>query len=225
MQTAARVFALALITALPLVAQGGVIPAPRKVELAAGTFTVDSTVVLRVPAGDRDADAAAHYLADLWTRTNGLTVPIGAKGAPAGSRTIEFRRDRGFGGEGYKIEATPQRILVTASSSAGLFYGAVTLWQLVPPGAGGGDIHAQTIVDGPQYAWRGLMLDSARHFQSPAFVKSMIDWMAWHKLNVLHWHLTDDQGWRLEIKRYPRLTSVGSWRIPAALPEIGRAHV
>ena len=57
------------------------------------------------------------------------------------------------------------------------------------------------------------MLDSARHFQSPAFVRSMIDWMAWHKLNVLHWHLTDDQGWRLEIRRYPRLTSVGAWRI------------
>ena len=62
-------------------------------------------------------------------------------------------------------------------------------------------------------AWRGLMLDSARHFQSPAFIRSMIDWMAWHKLNVLHWHLTDDQGWRLEIRKYPRLTSVGAWRI------------
>jgi hexosaminidase len=220
-QTAARVFALALIAALPLVAHGGVIPAPRKVELIAGAFTVDSTVVLRVPAGDRDADAAARYLADLWTRTNGLTLPIGVKGARAGSRTIEFRRGRGFGAEGYKIEAKPQRILVTASTPAGLFYGAVTLWQLLPAGAGGGDIQAQTIIDGPQYAWRGLMLDSARHFQSPAFVKSMIDWMAWHKLNVLQWHLTDDQGWRLEIKRYPKLTSVGSWRIPATLP--GRA--
>ena len=62
------------------------------------------------------------------------------------------------------------------------------------------------------------MLDSSRHFQSPAFVRSMIDWMAWHKLNVLHWHLTDDQGWRLEIRRYPKLTSVGAWRIPASVP-------
>ena len=62
-------------------------------------------------------------------------------------------------------------------------------------------------------AWRGLMLDSARHFQSPAFIRSMIEWMAWHKLNVLHWHLTDDQGWRIEIRKYPRLTSVGAWRI------------
>jgi hexosaminidase len=71
------------------------------------------------------------------------------------------------------------------------------------------------IVDSPRFAWRGLMLDSARHYQSPEFILQLIDWMALHKLNVLHWHLTDDQAWRLEIKRYPRLTSVGAWRVPA----------
>ena len=217
-QTAARAFFLVLIAALPLATRGAVIPAPRKVEPGAGGFSVGPTVILRVPAGDRDADAAAHYLADLWTRTNGLSLPVRADAARAGTRTIEFRRSRGFGGEAYKIEVAPRRILVTASTSAGLFYGAVTLWQLLPAGVAEGDIHAQTIIDEPRYVWRGLMLDSARHFQSPAFVKSMIDWMAWHKLNVLHWHLTDDQGWRLEIRRYPRLTSVGSWRIPATVP-------
>jgi hexosaminidase len=94
----------------------------------------------------------------------------------------------------------------------------VTLWQLLPAGSSGGEIAAQTIIDEPRYPWRGLMLDSARHFQSPAFVRSMIDWMAWHKLNVLHWHLTDDQGWRLQIRKYPKLTSVGAWRIPASVP-------
>ncbi|HZE42576.1 MAG TPA: family 20 glycosylhydrolase [Steroidobacteraceae bacterium] len=217
-QTAARAIALALIAALPPAAHAGVIPAPLRVELADGEFNVDAAVVLRVPAGDREADASARYLADLWTRTNGLTLPVGADAARAGIRTIEFRRRRGFGGEAYKIEVAPRRILVTASSSAGLFYGAVTLWQLLPAGLAGGDIRAQTITDAPRYSWRGLMLDSSRHFQSPAFVRSMIDWMAWHKLNVLHWHLTDDQGWRLEIRKYPRLTSVGAWRIPASVP-------
>ena len=69
--------------------------------------------------------------------------------------------------------------------------------------------------DAPRFGWRGLMLDSARHYQSPEFIKQFIDWMALHKLNVLHWHLTDDQAWRLEIKKYPRLTSVGAWRVPA----------
>src|SRR5258706_5814609 len=76
-------------------------------------------------------------------------------------------------------------------------------------------IPAQVIRDAPAYPWRGLMLDSARHYQSVAFIRSMIDTMALHKLNVLHWHLTDDQGWRLEILKYPRLTSVGAWRNPA----------
>jgi hexosaminidase len=199
-------------------AHGGVIPAPAEINLAAGVFGVDSAVVLRVPAGDAGAAAAAQYLADLWTRSNGLSLAVRAEHARPGTRSIEFRRRPGFRREAYKIEVTPPRIIVSASSSAGLFYGCVTLWQLLPPGVAAGEIRAQTLTDGPRYRWRGLMLDSARHFQSPAFVKSMIDWMAWHKLNVLHWHLTDDQGWRLEIRRYPRLTAVGAWRIPASVP-------
>ena len=72
-----------------------------------------------------------------------------------------------------------------------------------------------TITDAPRFRWRGLMLDSARHYQSPEFIKQLIGVMAVHKLNVLHWHLTDDQGWRLEIRKYPKLTSIGAWRVPA----------
>ena len=169
-----------------------------------------------MPRGDRDADDAARHLVELWTRTNGLTLPIGTDAASIdapNTNTIAFRRRRGFGPEAYALEVEPHRITVSASSAAGLFYGAVTLWQLLPPGVNTGQIPAQTIRDAPAYAWRGLMLDSARHFQSPAFIRSMIDWMAWHKLNVLHWHLTDDQGWRLEIRKYPSLTSVGAWRV------------
>jgi hexosaminidase len=216
-RAAVQTAALALGAALQLAAQGGVIPAPAEVTPGSGLFRVDSTVEMRVPPRDRDADAAAHYLADLWTRTNGLALAVRAAAAAAGP-TIEFRRHSGFRPEAYAIEVTPRRIIVTASSSAGLFYGAVTLWQLLPAGPKSGSIAAQSIRDEPRYPWRGLMLDSSRHFQSPAFVRSMIDWMAWHKLNVLHWHLTDDQGWRLEIRKYPRLTSVGAWRIPAAIP-------
>src|SRR4029077_16061994 len=129
--------------------------------------------------------------------------------------TIEFRRAKGLGPEAYELEVTPQRVTVSAGTAAGLFYGAVPLWQLLPPGADTGRIPVQSIRDAPQYRWRGLMLDSARHFQSPAFIRSMIEWMAWHKLNVLQWHLTDDQGWRLEIRKYPRLTNVGGWRVSA----------
>ena len=201
--------ALALTFALTQTARGGVIPNPAEVASGMGAFGVDQATTVQVPRGDRDAADAARYLVELWTRTNGLSLPVAT--GPA-THAITFRRGSGFALEGYGLDVTPQRITVSASSAAGLFYGAVTLWQLLPPGSAG-QIPAQTIRDAPAYAWRGLMLDSSRHFQPPAFIHSMIDWMAWHKLNVLHWHLTDDQGWRLEIRKYPRLTSVGAWRV------------
>ena len=119
--------------------------------------------------------------------------------------------------EGYSLRITPQGITVSARESKGLFYGAVTLWQLLgAPEAGSTPrIGAMVIEDAPRFRWRGLMLDTARHYQSPEFIKQFIDWMALHKLNVFHWHLTDDQAWRLEIRKYPKLTSVGAWRVPA----------
>jgi hexosaminidase len=215
-RAAVRAAALILSVAAPLTAHCGVIPLPAEVVTGVGSFNVGAATVVRVPRGDGDADQAARYLVELWTRTNGLTLPVAIGTANTGATStdsIAFERHRGFGPEAYAIEVVPHRVTVSATSAAGLFYGAVTLWQLLPPGGATGQIPAQTIRDEPAYAWRGLMLDSARHFQSPVFIRSMINWMALHKLNVLHWHLTDDQGWRLEIRKYPRLTSVGAWRI------------
>jgi hexosaminidase len=196
-------------------AHAGVIPLPASSTPGAGSCRLNASTRMFVPRGDGAAKAAADYLAGLWTRTNALRLQVIAGAPPAASAgvcRIVFRRAEGTGAEGYRIEVSPQEIIVAAGTAAGLFYGAVTLWQLLPPGISGGAIAAQAIVDSPRYAWRGLMLDSARHFQSTAFIRSMIDWMAWHKLNVFHWHLTDDQGWRLQIRRYPKLTSVGAWR-------------
>jgi hexosaminidase len=213
---AVQAAALALGVTLSMAAHSGVIPLPAEIVPGPGYFSVDANTRLRVAPGDRDADNAARYLVALWTRTNGLTVPVTiatVAAAGSGAQTIAFRHQDGFAPEGYGIDVTAERITVSASSAAGLFYGAVTLWQLLPPGTHAGRIPVQTIRDAPIYRWRGLMLDSSRHFQSPAFIRSMIDWMAWHKLNALHWHLTDDQGWRLEIRKYPRLTSVGAWRV------------
>jgi hexosaminidase len=214
-RAAACVAALVLSFTLPSAARGGVIPLPAETVPGVGSFNIGPGTVVRVPSGDRDAAAAARYLVELWARTNHLTLPVVGTASPGTPSidTIGFRRKSGFGPEAYGIEVTPRKISVSSSSAAGLFYGAVTLWQLLPPGGDTGEIPAQTIRDAPAYPWRGLMLDSARHFQTPASIRSMIDWMAWHKLNVLHWHLTDDQGWRLEIRKYPRLTSVGAWRI------------
>ncbi len=217
----AAVFIAAFALCAPPAAaqQGGVIPLPAKITPGRGSFALNAATVIQVPQGRRDASEAARYLADLWKRTNGKTLAVfsSAVGASYDS-LIRFEQTPGYRPEAYRLEVAPHRITVSASTAAGLFYGAVTLWQLLPAGSKSGEIAAQSISDEPRYPWRGLMLDSARHFQSPAFVRSMIDWMAWHKLNVLHWHLTDDQGWRLEIRKYPRLTSVGAWRIPATIP-------
>jgi hexosaminidase len=223
------------------------IPLPAEIAPGQGTLTVSSGTVVRVPAGDAEAAEAARYFVDKVARTRGLRLAIIASatsggdvgagaslartradssaGASAAARAnstpaITFQREPGLPAEGYRLDVAPAGAVIRATSGAGLFYGAVTLWQLLPVGSGPAQIAAQTINDAPAYAWRGLMLDSARHFQSPGFVKSMLDWMAWHKLNTFHWHLTDDQGWRIEIRKYPRLTSVGGCRVPATATRV-----
>src|SRR5271168_3454598 len=212
-RTRAVCTALVFCLALNAPAHAGVIPLPAKIVPGDGSFEIGAATEIKVPKGDADAENAARYLVELWQRSNALALPVAVGASATTDSTITFQRAPGLGPEGYKLKIGPHRITVAASSGAGLFYGAMTLWQLLPPDLSARRIPSQTIIDAPRYAWRGLMLDSARHFQSPAFIRSMIDWMAWHKLNVLHWHLTDDQGWRLEIRKYPRLTSVGAWRV------------
>lgn len=190
--------------------------------LAEGHFTVaDGTPVL-CGAGDTDCSWIADYLAKLVKRTRGLSLaPQTADTAATPSNAIVLRRLSGpkaTGNEGYRLDVTRNGIVVSAGTQAGLFYGCVTLWELLTQTEGQAsriDVADVRITDAPRFAWRGLLLDSVRHFQSPAFVKSFIDAMALHKLNVLQWHLTDDQGWRLQIKLYPKLTGVGGWRVPA----------
>ncbi len=127
-------------------------------------------------------------------------------------------RSAGAARESYELKVSSTGIEIAATEAPGLFYAVVTLWQLVTADgadAGPAAIPALRISDEPRFAWRGLMLDSARHYQPPDYIRKLVDWMALHKLNVLHWHLTDDQGWRLEIRKYPLLTRVGAWRRPA----------
>ena len=170
-------------------------------------------------SGGAGAAEAAQYFDQLAQQDPQLTVRR-PREDDAESNAISFSivSDESFGPEAYSLVAKPDGVSVKARTPAGLFYGAVTLWQLLTvstPQGGIGQIPALEIRDAPRFAWRGLMLDSARHYQSPEYIKKFIDKMALHKLNVLHWHLTDDQAWRLEIKKYPKLTSVGAWRVPA----------
>ena len=118
--------------------------------------------------------------------------------------------------EAYALSINARNVTIQAAASNGLFYGMTTLWQLSTADPGiGGKLPAVEILDAPEFEWRGLMLDSARHMQPVEFIKSYIDWMSLHKLNVFHWHFTDDQAWRLEIKAYPKLAKVGGFRVPA----------
>ncbi len=118
--------------------------------------------------------------------------------------------------EAYEVEVTPGRIVLKAKTEAGLFRGIQTLLQLIPlpdsSNVGEFEIPACKIVDHPRFAWRGLNLDCVRHFMTKDFIKRYIDLLAYYKFNVFHWHLTDDQGWRIQIKKYPKLTEVGAWR-------------
>jgi len=206
--------ALTVLTA-PAFGAPALIPAPVSVVEGQGAYTLTSGDVIAIPKGDAEARDVAGYLQDLLKRTRGLDLTIREGGSAKAA--IVLRRDRAHAGEAYRLIAGKDGVVIAAGGKAGLFYGATTLWQLATetPGQGPATIETVTIEDAPRFAWRGLMLDSARHYQSPAFVKQLIDWMALHKLNVLHWHLTDDQGWRLEIKKYPKLTEVGAWRVPA----------
>jgi hexosaminidase len=195
------------------------IPMPVNVEPGRGYFTLREGAALNVDVTNAEATGVARYFADLLARTRGLHLDVRPFGGADARNAISFRIDPNFivrrdsSDEGYELTVFNDHITVVARTPHGLFNGAITLWQLLTPGDA--KIHCVHIEDYPRFAWRGLMLDSARHFQPPDFVKKFIDDMAIHKLNVMHWHLTDDQGWRIEIKKYPKLTEIGAWRTPA----------
>jgi hexosaminidase len=196
-----------------------IVPLPAEVEPGPARAPVRIDATTQVDACGDEAQKVARYFVDLVQRTRGfaLAVDCAAKKPAAGIRFVFHEGRLAYTGW-YWLKADAGVVEVSSGSDAGLFYGAVSLWQLLtaqPSDASSATyIAAGTLTDWPRYSWRGLMLDSARHYQPPEFVKKLIDAMALHKLNTLHWHLTDDQGWRIEIKKYPRLTEVGAWRVP-----------
>ncbi len=202
--------------ALPL----PLIPMPAEVAPATGHFTVDAGTPVLVPADDPQSEQIADFLVDHVHQVRGLALPVRkAAPDPAGKAIalVLAPSAAAQGPEGYRIDISDSGITIAAASHSGLFYGAVTLWQLLTADDANRaqiDVPDLHIVDQPRFAWRGLLLDVARHYQPPASIRQLVDWMLLHKLNVLHWHLTDDQGWRLQIRKYPRLTDVGAWRRP-----------
>jgi hexosaminidase len=205
-----------------------IIPAPASATPGQGHFTVTAGTPVLCAEGGADCAWVAGYFTDLVQRSRGLQLTPGTGESTKGAILLRLSGADRMAPEAYRLDIASDDVTVTASSRAGLFYGTVSLWQLLTESnaaAASIDLASVHITDAPRFAMRGLMVDSARHFQSAAFIKSFIDTMALHKLNVLHWHLTDDQGWRIEIKKYPRLTSVGAWRTPdeAGLKDIDPA--
>ncbi len=199
-------------------AQPALIPLPARMQLAQGGFVLAAGTPLHAE-GDA-ALAVARQFAALLAQGGGVQLaPAAASGPGDHARAIVFRLDPAHaaaGREAYLLEVGSDRVEVSAGDAAGLFYGAMTLLQLATAEeAGEVVLPALRIEDAPRFGWRGFMLDPARHSWNVAQVKQVIDAMAQLKLNTLHWHLTDDQGWRVEIMRYPKLTEVSACRIPA----------
>ena len=190
------------------------IPLPAHVEMQEGRHIVGPRTPLHYQ-GTGAADAA-RTLSLLLAGT--LALPLEPAAGPATAGGIAFVLDPATADaspEAYRLAIDATRIEVRAATAHGLFNGAMTLWQLLSTAPREGEgfvLPALRIEDAPRFAWRGYMLDSARHFHAVEDVKRLLDAMAQHKLNVFHWHLTDDQGWRIEIKRHPRLAEVGGCR-------------
>ena len=191
------------------------IPLPASAVPAEGHFALTAATPL-LADGD-DARTVAGQFAAFLAKGFAVEPALAENGDARGA--IRFAIDparAAAGAESYLLEVAPDGVTVSAGNSAGLFYGAMTLLQLATADDTGAiTLPAVRIEDAPRFGWRGFMMDPARHFWSVDQVKQVIDAMALHKLNTLHWHLTDDQGWRVEIKRYPKLTEVGGCRVPA----------
>jgi hexosaminidase len=205
--------ALSLVAPVAMAEPLPLVPAPVSVTPSASAFTVGRGTAVMVDPSDRAALAAARLLIAH------VTVERGIKLARAsGSAGIRLIRDASIhGAEAYRLTVDVNGIRIAASGDAGLLYGAMTLAQLLSPDRAFGmpvRVAGTTIVDAPRFRWRGLMVDTVRHFQPLPSLYAIVDQMASVKLNTLHLHLTDDQGWRFEVKRYPRLTQIGAWRSP-----------
>ncbi len=195
-----------------------IIPCPRRMEPLPGAFVIDARVGLVVGPG---LDAAGARLSALISNAAGRRPPKtrpGASDAPSISLALDPSLRGSVGEEGYRLSITPQRVEMRAAAPAGALYAVQSLRQLLPPWGerglreGACFIPCGEIEDAPRFPWRGLMLDEGRHFQGKETVKLLLELMSLHKLNTFHWHLTEDQGWRIQIRRFPELTRIGSIR-------------
>jgi hexosaminidase len=202
-----------------------IIPLPQKVEPRDGVFVLKPTTPILVETEQRAAAVAtAGLLAERLRKSTGYPFKVSTSSKEGSTEGAILLSTKGANthssAASYELIVTGDSATVRASEPAGMFYGVQSLLQLLPPEVLSSKpvrniawtIPAVRIEDQPRFAWRGFLLDVGRHFFTKAEIKQLLDLMALHKLNIFHWHLTDDQGWRMEIKKYPRLTEIGAWR-------------
>ncbi|RZL15961.1 MAG: beta-N-acetylhexosaminidase, partial [Hymenobacter sp.] len=194
-----------------------IIPQPVRLVPGTGSFAITPATKIYVGPKNDELRRIGQSLSEEIGRATGVTPPVvaaapGKQGTGYIQLTLAQPVDT-LGTEGYTLSVQPTRVVVAARQPQGLYLGTQTIRQLLPaqrtPGA---SLPAVEVADKPRYSWRGMHLDVSRHFFPVEFVKQYIDYLALHKMNTFHWHLTDDQGWRIEIKKYPQLTSVGGYR-------------
>jgi len=225
-------FALGFVACRSLGAGPAIIPLPQQLQVRSGTFTLcPAQPVAGAPAqastkilADAPSQQTAQYLAALLFKSTGFQFQIlpnsGGSVVEGAVLLTTANANANLGAEGYELTVGPDSVVIRAPAQSGVFYGVQSLLQLLPPEvfapqpAHGVQWTAPCVYvyDQPRFAWRGWMLDVVRHFFSKQEVKLLLDAMALHKLNTLHWHLVDDQGWRIQILKYPLLTQVGAWR-------------
>lgn len=202
-----------------------VIPRPQKIELRDGAFNLTADTRIYVDSSSR---ATAQFLTGRLRPSTGYALKVsrkrfGTKAALDGIFLTTENANTNLGREGYELTVEPRSVVIRAPTQAGVFYGVQTLLQLLPPEVFSSNrvqdvawqIPCMQIEDWPRFQWRGLLFNVSRHFFNKSEVEMVLDQMALHKLNTFHWHLTDDQGWRIEIKKYPKLTQIGAWRSSA----------
>lgn len=200
--------------------QNSIIPAPQELTTKSGQFMLTDKTTIKISGSENEQ---ANYLAKILESGFGKQPAIVKGNKTKQEQTITLQLNsslkNSLGEEGYKLVINPKSLIIEGSTDTGLFYGIQTLRHILPPDFESKAnpeqkvaLHALTITDKPRFKWRSFMLDEARHFKGIVEVKRLLDQMALLKMNRFHWHLTDDQGWRIEIKKYPKLTQIGSIR-------------
>jgi len=208
----ASIFGILLLISIATYSQqASIIPQPVSVQVNKGVFTISAnTMVVGV---DREDKKAAVFLTDYIQNIYGVKLKTGAANSDNYIRLTTKKTTKAGATDAYTLQVQPKGVTISGNTYAATFYGIQSLIQLLPVTKTSSlVVPAVSIADSPRFAYRGMHLDVGRHFFPVSFVKKYIDYIALHKMNYFHWHLTEDQGWRIEIKKYPKLTEVGSCR-------------